>query len=100
LPIPYQGREEGGIKTGGLWVWIGDHDHPYTVSTDPPDPSAAGLREIFKDSRGYLQADASSANDGLYGVPVDSMKAGEPFGGKTCVGDTLAPLRSTVTVHR
>ena len=27
------------------------------------------------------------------GLPVDTMKAGEPFGGKTCVGDTLVPLR-------
>jgi transposase len=64
--VPVQDHDGKGIKTGRLWVSIGDHDHPYTVYTYTPDRSAAGPREIFRGFRGYLQADAYSAYDGLY----------------------------------
>jgi transposase len=64
--VPVQDHSGQGIKTGRLWVAIGDHDHPYVVYTYTPDRGAAGPREIFKDFRGYLQADAYSAYDGLY----------------------------------
>jgi transposase len=64
--VPVQDHGGKGIKTGRLWVSIGDHGHPYTVYTYTPDRSAAGPREIFKDYKGYLQADAYSAYDGLY----------------------------------
>jgi transposase len=64
--VPVQDHEGRGIKTGRLWVSIGDHDHPYTVYTYTPDRSATGPREIFRGFRGYLQADAYSAYDGLY----------------------------------
>lgn len=64
--VPVQDHSGRGIKTGRLWVSIGDHDHPYTVYTYTPDRSAAGPQEIFKGFRGYLQADAYSAYDGLY----------------------------------
>jgi transposase len=45
---------------------IGDHDHHYVVYTYTPDRSAAGPEKIFKDFKGYLQADAYSGYDGLY----------------------------------
>ncbi len=64
--VPVQDHSGKGIKTGRLWVSIGDHDHRYTVYTYTPDRSATGPQEIFKDFRGYLQADAYSAYDGLY----------------------------------
>jgi transposase len=64
--VPVQDHDGRGIKTGRLWVSIGDHDYPYTVYTYTPDRTATGLREIFRGFRGYLQADAYSANDGLY----------------------------------
>jgi transposase len=64
--VPVQDHSGKGIKTGRLWVSIGDHDHPYTVYTYTPDRSAAGPQEIFKGFEGYLQADAYSAYDGLY----------------------------------
>jgi transposase len=65
-PVPVQDHSGKGIKTGRLWVSIGDHDHPYTVYTYTPDRSADGPKAIFKDFRGYLQADAYSAYDRLY----------------------------------
>jgi transposase len=64
--VPVQDHSGKGIKTGRFWDSIGDHDNPYTVYTYTPDRSAAGPQEIFKDFKGYLQADAYSAYDGLY----------------------------------
>jgi transposase len=64
--VPVQDHSGKGIKTGRLWVSIGDHHHRYTVYVYTPDRSADGPNEIFKDFKGYLQADAYSAYDGLY----------------------------------
>ena len=64
--VPVQDHSGKGIKTGRLWVSIGDRGHPYTVYIYTPDRSATGPREIFRGFRGYLQADAYSAYDGLY----------------------------------
>jgi transposase len=64
--VPVQDHDGKGIKTGRLWVSVGDHEHLYIVYRYTPDRSAAGPEEIFKDFKGYLQADAYSAYDGLY----------------------------------
>ena len=65
-PVPVQDHDGKGIKKGRLWVSVGDHDHPYVVYDYTPDHTAAGPREIFKDFKGYLQADAYSGYDGLF----------------------------------
>jgi transposase len=64
--VPVQDRDGKGIKTGRLWVSIGDHDNRYVVYRYTPDGTAAGPADIFKGFEGYLQADANSAYDGLY----------------------------------
>jgi transposase len=64
--VPVQDHDGKGIKIGRLWVSIGDHGYPYVVYVYTPDRSAAGPEKIFKDFKGYLQADAYSAYDGLY----------------------------------
>jgi transposase len=65
-PVPVQDHDGKGIKTARLWVSIGDHSNPYVAYYYTPDRSAAGPEKIFKDYKGYLQADAYSAYDGLY----------------------------------
>jgi transposase len=65
-PVKVQDHAGKGIKTARLWDSIGDHYHPYIVYTYTTDRSAAGLAAIFKDFKGYLQADAYSAYDGLF----------------------------------
>jgi transposase len=65
-PVKVLDHEGKGIKTGRLWDFIGDHNHPYVVYRYTEDRSGAGPAEIFKDYRGYLQADASSVFDQLY----------------------------------
>jgi transposase len=64
--VPVQDHNGKGIKTGRLWVSVGDHYNPYAVYYYTPDRSATGPNEIFKDFKGYLQADAYSGYDGLY----------------------------------
>ena len=65
-PVKVQDHEGKGIKTGRLWDVIGDHYHPYVVYRYTEDRSGAGPAEIFKDYKGYLQADAASVYDRLY----------------------------------
>jgi hypothetical protein len=65
-PVKVQDHEGKGIKTGRLWDVIGDHDHPYVVYRYTEDRSGTGPAEIFKDYKGYLQADAASVFDQLY----------------------------------
>jgi transposase len=65
-PVKVQDHAGKGIKTGRFWVSVGDHHHPYVVYTYTIDRSAAGPAAIFKNFKGYLQADAYSAYNGLF----------------------------------
>jgi hypothetical protein len=65
-PVKVQDHDGKGIKTGRLWVHIGDHNHRYTVYDYTPDRSGDGPQRVFKDFAGYLQADAYSAYDALF----------------------------------
>lgn len=65
-PVKVQDHDGKGIKTGRLWVQIGDHKHHYTVYDYTPDRSGDGPRRVFKEYKGYLQADAYSAYDELF----------------------------------
>ena len=64
--VKVQDHDGKGIKTGRLWVQIGDHNHRYTVYDYTPDRSGDGPRRVFQGYEGYLQADAYSAYDGLF----------------------------------
>jgi transposase len=65
-PVKVQDHDGKGIKTGRLWVHIGDHNNRFTVYDYTPDRSGDGPQRVFKDYEGYLQADAYSAYDALY----------------------------------
>jgi transposase len=64
--VPVQEHDGPGIKTGRLWVHIGDSDNHFVVYDYTPDRSGAGPGRIFKGFEGYLQADAYSAYDSLF----------------------------------
>jgi hypothetical protein len=53
-------------KTGRLWVYIGDRDHAATVYEYTPTHARTGPMTFLKEYRGFLQADAFSAYDGIY----------------------------------
>ena len=65
-PVKVQDHDGKGIKTGRLWVHIGDSNHRFTVYDYTPDRSGDGPQRVFKDYEGYLQADAYSAYDALF----------------------------------
>jgi len=64
--VPVQDHDGPGIKTGRLWVQIGDGDNHFLVYDYTPDRSGAGPERVFKGFEGYLQADAYSAYDALF----------------------------------
>lgn len=57
-------------RTGRLWVYLGDRDHPYTVfdhtATRERDGPMKFLNGWGKDRRVYLQADAYGGYDGIH----------------------------------
>jgi transposase len=65
-PVKVQEHDGPGIKTGRLWVHIGDGNNRFIVYDYTPDRSGAGPERIFKGFKGYLQADAYSAYDALF----------------------------------
>jgi len=53
-------------RTGRIWTYVGDRDHPYTVYDYTPTRSRDGPDAFMKEFHGYLQADAYSGYDELY----------------------------------
>jgi transposase len=56
-------------KTGRIWTYVGDMEHPYTVYDYTPDRSRDGPDTFLEDFSGFLQADAYSGYEGLYRDP-------------------------------
>jgi transposase len=66
-PVVVQIPGGKGTKTGRLWVYLGDSDHPFGVYDYTPDRSGDGPERFLKDYRsGYLQSDAYSGYDGIH----------------------------------
>jgi transposase len=65
--VPVQDETiEGKCKSGRIWTYIGDRDHPYIVYDYTPDRSRAGPSKWLDKFKGYLQADAYGGYDGIY----------------------------------
>jgi transposase len=64
--VPIQSPGEKKCKSGRLWTYIGDADHPYILFDYTPDRSRAGPVAWLAGYKGYLQADAYGAYDGIY----------------------------------
>ena len=65
-PVPVQDRSRTKTRTGRLWVYVGDREHPYTVYEYTPTRSRDGPAKFLHGYQGYLQADAYPGYDGLY----------------------------------
>jgi len=65
-PVPVLDPELPRTRTGRIWTYVGDDEHPYTVYDYTPNRSRAGPEAFLKPFRGYLQADAYAGYDGLY----------------------------------
>ena len=64
--VPVLDRSLGKTRTGRLWDYLGDRDHPHVVYDYTPDRSAEGPLRMLEGYEGYLQADAYSGYDSLY----------------------------------
>jgi transposase len=56
-------------RTGRIWTYVGDADHPYTVYDYTPDRSRNGPDAFLHAFSGFLQADAYAGYDKLYNDP-------------------------------
>ena len=66
-PVPVQDRLRAKrTRTGRLWVYLGDRDHPYTVYDYTPSRKRDGPVRFLGDYKGYLQADAFAGYDAIY----------------------------------
>jgi transposase len=65
-PVPVQDPESDKTKTGRLWVYLGDREHPGNVFDYTPTRQRDGPRQFLQDYHGYLQADAFGGYDGIY----------------------------------
>lgn len=66
-PVPVlDPSRPGKTKTGRLWVYLGDADHPYTLFDFTPDHSRDGPRRWFGDYKGYVQADGFNGYDEMF----------------------------------
>ena len=52
--------------TGRIWTYFGDESHPYTFFDFTRSRERDGPARVLANFRGYLQADAFSAYDGIY----------------------------------
>ena len=52
--------------TGRMWTYVGDETHPFTYFDFARSRERDGPARVLANFRGYLQADAFSAYDGLY----------------------------------
>ena len=65
--VPVQDPDRPGqTKTGRLWTYLGDADHPYIVFDYTPTRERAGPEKFLKDFKGFLQADACPVYDALF----------------------------------
>jgi transposase len=64
-PVKVQDEKRETMRTGRLWVYLGDHAHPQVVFDYTPSRSRDGPAQFLKDYRGYLQGDAYGGYEGL-----------------------------------
>jgi transposase len=64
--VPVRDEHRNKTRQGRAWVYVGDHDHPYTVFDFTPNRSRDGPLAFLESFTGYLQADAYRGYDALY----------------------------------
>ena len=75
-PVPVLDPGSRRTKTGHLWVYLGDADHPYAVFDFTPTYSGDGPRAWLGDYAGYVQADALRQYDAAVRPPAAAADGG------------------------
>jgi transposase len=68
-PVPVLDPGLPRTRTGRIWTYVGNAEHPYTVYDYTPTRSRDGPEAFLKKFTGYLQADAYAGYDQLYANP-------------------------------
>lgn len=68
-PVPVLDPELPKTRTGRIWTYVGDRDHPGVVYDYTATRKRDGPDEFLGNYRGYLQADAYAGYDALYEEP-------------------------------
>ncbi|MGO8746086.1 MAG: IS66 family transposase [Thermoguttaceae bacterium] len=68
-PVAVLDRGSPKTRTGRIWTYVGDAEHPAIVYDYTPTRKGEGPDLFLKDYRGYLQADAYAGYDHLYKEP-------------------------------
>ncbi len=64
LPVLEKGNDK--TKSGRLWAFVGDRDHPHTIYHYTATKARDGPGGILQNYKGFLQADAANVFDGIY----------------------------------
>jgi transposase len=73
LPVLEKGNTK--TKSGRLWAFVGDRDHPHTIYHYTATKARDGPAGILENYKGFLQADAANVFDGIY-QPGDIVEVG------------------------
>ena len=65
--VPVQSGSKGKCRSGRMWAWIGDAANPYITYEYTPDRTNVWPLAWLEGYKGYLQADAGSSYDAVYG---------------------------------
>jgi hypothetical protein len=65
-PVKVLDRQRTKARTGYVWTYVGDREHPLIVYDYTPGRARAGPEAFLKDYGGYLQADALPQYDELF----------------------------------
>jgi transposase len=68
-PVAVLDRSLPKTRTGRIWTYVGDGEHPATVYDYTGTRKREGPEAFLEDYRGYLQADAYAGYDRLYTEP-------------------------------
>jgi len=71
-PVRVQDKNlDGKTRTGRIWIYCGDHDHPYNVYDYTANRSREGPQEFLRDYKeGFLQADAYAGYNFIFDDPL------------------------------
>jgi hypothetical protein len=94
---PVRDESRTSHRHGRLWDYIGDAEHPGVVFDYTVNHARDGPAEFLKGFRGYLQADAYGAYDGIYtgssGTMIEVGGGGQTtadiYGVTTATGSTI-----------
>jgi transposase len=74
--VPVRDKDRDSMRTGRLWIYIGDAEHEHIVFDYTPDRKRDGPENFLAGYKGYLQADAYGGYHGVYAPQGEGREPG------------------------